>query len=419
MTNVAELSPIEIELLRNHGIVIFEDRVIFEAQPPITDDAFEQVQRNCVGPIPQELRELWSVTAGGWLDYDANLELEGGNHPFTWSELFYAGANTYFDLTGWIERELENLEEDCAESGMPFPGLLSWLPIGGFEYLDRVYVCVEMGDEYGHVAFWKRGLPPAWTHRLHSNSQAIVAPSLRESLSLLHLAVDPKDESVQYRSGTELRHYLDARISDRAMSPELADRVMNFYAGALIKWESMLQDGSIVRSEAALSAAIKQAIRTDDGAIVGRLSELGERFDTPVSGTAVAVDLAIIDGAYGVLRELLRVGASVPVDVFQGISSQMPVDLAVALLARGARPSFEAAAQAVACDAPDAARAIAAAVPGNRFRRKANMTKATEALRLSLQEKLAQVRAGKLAHYLGEAGLQERVDRLASFALDG
>lgn len=153
----SELTPADVVSLRQHGIIVFADRVIFDAQPPITSATLSRVQAKCVGPIPQQLLDLWSVTAGGSIDYDVNIELEGGHHSFSWNELFFEGAETYFDLPGWIERELEDLEEACEESGQPFPGSLSWLPIGGFEYLDRVYVCVQPGDTYGSVSVLDAG----------------------------------------------------------------------------------------------------------------------------------------------------------------------------------------------------------------------------------------------------------------------
>jgi hypothetical protein len=414
-----DLSPAEIELLRAHGIVLYESRVIFEAQPPITAEALARVQAKCIGPIPQPLLDLWSITAGGFIDYDVSIELDGGRHGFSWTELFYEGATTYFDLPGWIGRELENLEEACEESGEPFPGLLSWLPIGGFEYLDRVYVCVRPGDEYGSVAFWMRGLPPAWTHRLHVSSTATAATSVPEAFALLHLEVDPRVDYDDYRHGTEFLDYLNERVTKHGMSIELADRITNTYARALINWQSMLDDGSILVSENAISAAFGHAISQDDPAVVRRMWELGERYDTPLSGTGVAVDVALRAGAYQVLHELLRVNATVPVDVFQNIVSVLPSELAMTLLERGAQPTYDSAATAVACGAFDAARVMAKAVPGLGLRRKANFAKALEAQSLELRRKLAEVQAGKLHHYLGEDGLQERIDRLSTFSLDG
>jgi hypothetical protein len=413
----ADFSPTDLAALREHGIVIYAERIIFDAQPPIAPDTLARVQATCSGPIPQQLLDLWSVTAGGSIDYDVSIELDGGKHSFSWTELFYEGATTYFDLPGWIGRELEGLEELCEESGRPFPGVLSWLPIGGFEYLDRAYVCVEPGEEYGSVAFWMQGLPPAWTHRLHVSSMATAAPSLNEAFALLHLEVDPREEFDGYRSGTTLLEYLDTRVSDHGLARELVGRLVDFYARALIDWQAMLDDGSIIGSQSSIGAAFGSAIHNDDPAVVRRLSELGERFDTPFSGAALAVDVALRSGAHRVLGELLRVHAAVPSEVFQGIASELPADLARMLLERGGRATYEAVAQAVACGAPETARVIANALPGIRFRRAANVTKAADELRGALESQLTEVRAGELSHYLGETGLQLRIDRLAEFSL--
>ena len=58
-------SAAELAHLRTHGIVLFADRVIFEAQPPMTDAQIAEVQAACAGPIPAPLIALWQQTAGG------------------------------------------------------------------------------------------------------------------------------------------------------------------------------------------------------------------------------------------------------------------------------------------------------------------------------------------------------------------
>jgi hypothetical protein len=45
------------------------------------------------------------------------------------------------------------------------------------------------------------------------------------------------------------------------------------------------------------------------------------------------------------------------------------------------------------------------------------MAKAVSALQNKLSEKLGEVRAGHLSHYLGEDGLLLRIDRLKTFRL--
>jgi hypothetical protein len=419
MFNTSVFNEAEVATLRTHGIVIYANRVIFNAQPPISSTTLAWVQERCAGPIPEQLLRFWSITAGGSIDYDANLEIEGASHGFSWTELFFEGADTYFDLPGWVTRELEGLQESCEESGRAFSGLLSWLPIGGFEYLDRVYVCVAPGEQYGSVAFWMRGLPAAWTHRLHENSMATVAATLNDAFAKLYLESHPDDDSDPYKHGNELFEYLDERINGHGLSQSLAERLIDFYATAVVDWRNMLDAGTVLQSQGARKGALNEAVRTDDAAIITRLAALGDRFEDPVAGSALAIDLAIGHGANGVLRELLRCGAKVPVGALDGMRAEMPVDLIEQLLTRGAQATFDIAAQAVACGSAAGARLIAAASPGMKLRRTSNMNKAIVAARISLQDKLRAVQAGDLSHYLGVDGLQLRIDRLDSFTLQG
>ncbi len=398
---------------------MFEDRVIFDAQPPMEPETLASVASKCAGPIPEQLLELWSRTAGGSINYDVSIELDGGVHGFSWAELFYNGATTYFDLAGWINRELENIEEQCHETNTPFPGVLKWLPIGGFEYLDRVYVCVEPGQDYGSVAFWMKGIPPSWTHRLHRDGMVIAAPTLRDAFSLLHLRVQPSADLNEYHAGQELYAYIDNRVTEHGMAQGLADHVKEYFSKAVLEWRWLLDAGLIRQSPPNLAAAFDDAIRNDDPEIVDRLADLGEQFRSPLLGTAVAVDVALIRGAENVLRALLRVRAWVPHEALAGVSSPLPVDIVKSLISRGARPTFEAAAQLVAVGAPESGRAVARACPGFRTSRKAgDMAQATRLLASKLRADLDQVHAGTLFHHLGADGLTLRIERLAAFAAD-
>ena len=53
----------EIATLRTHGIALFANRVIFDAQPPIDPAVLAHVKSLCAGPILQELLELRNITA--------------------------------------------------------------------------------------------------------------------------------------------------------------------------------------------------------------------------------------------------------------------------------------------------------------------------------------------------------------------
>jgi hypothetical protein len=88
----------------------------------------------CAGPIPEALVALWQETAGGRLDYDLALPMNGNIESVSWSELFWDGSDGYHDLQGWIEHEQALAADAAAENGAPWSGKLTHLPFGGFEY---------------------------------------------------------------------------------------------------------------------------------------------------------------------------------------------------------------------------------------------------------------------------------------------
>jgi hypothetical protein len=101
----------------------------------------------------------------------------------SWIELFYSKSHKYRTLEGWLENQIEFEEELHSADPGAWSGKTSLLPIGGFEYCDRIYVNVTPGEGYGGVVAWKMGLPQAWKHRLHQDSSALVAPSLHEAFT--------------------------------------------------------------------------------------------------------------------------------------------------------------------------------------------------------------------------------------------
>ena len=120
-------SVTERNVLRAHGIVLFANRVIFEAQPPMTDGQIAEVQAACAGPIPAALVALWQQTAGGSLDDDLTLSTNCTEEAISWNELFFHGSPGYRDLQGWIAHEQECAEEAAEESGKPWSGRLTHL----------------------------------------------------------------------------------------------------------------------------------------------------------------------------------------------------------------------------------------------------------------------------------------------------
>ena len=138
----------ELALLRAHGIALFARRVIFDAQPPMAEAQIASLQALCAGPLPPELLALWRLTAGGRIDYDLHLHMNGNEESVAWSELFWNGGDGPRDLQGWIDHELEGARQAVDHGGEPWDGKLTLLPFGGFEDYDRVYAVVELSIPY-------------------------------------------------------------------------------------------------------------------------------------------------------------------------------------------------------------------------------------------------------------------------------
>ncbi|WP_077000404.1 SMI1/KNR4 family protein [Variovorax sp. KK3] len=407
----------ELATLREHGIVLFAGRVIFDAQPPMTVEQISAVQALCAGPIPPELTALWQRTAGGRIDYDLHLRMNGSEEAVSWGELFWNGSDGYHDLQGWIAHEQESAREAAASRGEPWDGLLTALPFGGFEYSDRIYTVVEPGADHGHVLAWKQGLPDAWAHAMHEDGLTTVAHDLPAAFAALRLDEDPLEPAGDYFTGQSLLEFLDERHEDHGLSLELVDKLVAFYRRAVVDWRSPLAEGTLDRDGALSRIALRHAVATDDAALIQRLAAAGVALDGPLQGSAVATDLALSHGAHHAAAALVGAGAPVSPDALDGIDSAISPVLATQLLERGAEPSVAAIAECVACGAPAAARVIADAYRQRHHDLSTAFEKTRQDMLGDLERALADVRTGKVSHYLGAEGLAERVDHLQSFEL--
>ncbi|MDF5835431.1 SMI1/KNR4 family protein [Pseudomonas aeruginosa] len=205
-----ELSPAERQLLLAHRLAVFDGCVVYDAQPPVSAEHVQRLAEGLAGPIPEDLLRLWRTCFGGRLGYDLEVDYDGHRHPFSFSELFYPDSDGYHDLWGWIEHERELAAEAAAEEGRDWNGKLAYLPFGGFEYLERLYVCVEPGPEYGAVIAWSHGLPPAWAGRLHQDSVTRLADDVGGLFRLLSFEQDPFDAENACGVADELLEALDA-----------------------------------------------------------------------------------------------------------------------------------------------------------------------------------------------------------------
>lgn len=407
----------ELSTLREHGIVLFAERVIFDAQPPMPSQQIEAVQALCSAPLPEALVALWQETAGGRLDYDLSLEMNGNLEGISWNELFWDGSDGYHDLQGWIEHEQELAQEAAEENGTPWTGKLTHLPFGGFEYTDRIYAVVEPGAGHGQIVAWKKGLPPAWTHALHEDSVNTVAPDLRGAFAALHLDEDPLAPTGDYFSGQTLLGYLDVRHQDHGLDLDLMDKVVTFYCRAVVDWRTPLAEGTLRHQPQLARVALRHAIATDDAKLVAELAAAGVDFDGPQQGSALATDVAVSHGAFAAAAALVRAGAPVAADALRNIDGQISPELTSALLANGAEPNVAAIVKCAACGAPASAHLIADACAKAGIDVAPAFVAERDAMLLDLEGSLAKMQGGKYGHYLGQEGLAERIDHLQTFRL--
>lgn len=401
----------ELQALREHGIAVFADRLLIDVQPPMSDARIAEIEAACEGPLPSALLDLWRLTAGGELAYDLRAQMDGNEEALSWSELFYDGSDHYRDLQGWIEHEQECAEEAAAEDGGAWNGKLRYLPIGGFEYCDRIYIATEPGPRAGAVVAWKQGLP-GWTHALQQDGIATIAPDLHAAFAALCLETDPEED--EDSTGLRVLEYLDERVSDHGLPQALADRAAAFYRRALVDWRGPLDAGTLAGNPGLAALALQHALSNDDAALVRRLAAQDVRLDGPLRGSAHALDVALMQHAYAAAQALLEAGAPVSPTAIHRIDRKPPANLVAALLAHGATADALGVARCVACGAPEAARLVAQAGGEGIVDAYAQVR---DSMANRYQEDLKRVRAGKLGHYLGADGLAARVANLREFSL--
>ncbi|SFM08281.1 SMI1/KNR4 family protein [Variovorax sp. OV329] len=398
----------ELAQLREHGIVLFAGRVIFDARPPIGAEQLAAVEAASAGPVPPQLLALWKETCGGALDYDLSVRMNGGEEPILWAELFGHGPDGFHDLPGWIEHERQ-------AAGSP---QLAALPFGGFEDTDRLLVLTEPGARHGQVLAWKQALPQAWPHAMHEDGLATVATDLEGAFAALHLAEDPLEPAGDYYTGQALLDYLDERHGDHGMDLDLADKLVAYYRRAVVDWRKPLSEGRLSEvPPLAAQIAQRHAIATDDPALINELAAAGVRFDVPLHGSALPTDLALAHGAFEAAAALVAGDAPLSGHALDNIEGPISPELTQELLARGAKPSARAIAQCVAAGAPDAARLIAQAYQQQNADLPQAFESARNALLEQLQAALAEASSAGLGQDAGAEGLAERIEHLQSFTL--
>lgn len=419
-------SQTELTELRKQGFEIFGNRVIFDAQPPMKRSEIESIEGLCNGKLPEQLITLWSQTAGGRLDYNLTAEMHGRQEAISWCELFFNGSDTYNDLIGWIEHEKEILQEQLEDSekneseialdssGEP---LIDYLPIGGFEYCDRIYVYVKEGKDYGKVVAWKQGLPPTWTLAMNEDGIAELAIDLNSSFKALSLHEDPRSPVSDYHAGQELKEYIETKIEENGFQRELAKKLLNFYSQAIADWRKPLDQKTLAEDFELARVALVHAIKSNDDDLLKQIARVNVNLEQPVDGGMPPITVAMHRNCFTAVKKLIDLGVSVPPEIFNYVYEFIPFDVTKLLIAGGAKTSAEAIAKCASLGAYDSANEIAKAHKKSVQDIKNEFNQAKEELLKSLRKDLEEHTCGRVFHTLGEDGLKERIEKLETFKL--
>lgn len=353
------LEPSLAERARRFEIVAYEGRLIHDARPGITDEEIAKIEQHCRGPLPDGLKSLWYSSFGGSLDYDLEVQFGDSIVEFSFTELFYPGSDGYRDLPGWIDYEVELAEEAAERDHKKFDGRLNYLPFGGFEYADRLYVCVEPGPDYGSVHAWMQGLPPAWVLRLNEDRVSRIADDIPSLFRMLDLARDPftaGDE--QFAMGEQLAEIIEELAAE---DRNLADALRGVVRATIVDWRGALANGSIGSKPRHRRLAMRDAIERDDRELLSALEAAKCSFDEPLRATGNALDLALALGKMELAELLFEKGVSA-VNAVRSGAHKAPPDFVRRLLEAGSRPDGVAARSAALADLPESAVLIASAL---------------------------------------------------------
>ena len=301
------LSDDERARLQAHRLAVFRERLILEAQPPITDVARFEVERRLNGPIPAELDALWSTSWGGRLDYELSTSFDGFRYACAFRELFYPQSEHVLDLWGWIDEELEAARRRAMVAGWPAPYRLNAIPIGGFDEIERVRVSVRPGKE-GRVWLWASDV--RLSPQISEEAVTELADNVNELFDQLCLYEDPFGDGARHRSGPAMA---DAIAKVRRTDPLLARRLQDLVRSAVLEWRRIVHEhaftGSDLHSRAG-RVALERAASDDDVSVLEVVIRNRYPTDVIVSGSASALALSMARGSLHFGKYLLD--AAVP-----------------------------------------------------------------------------------------------------------
>ncbi|TWT30591.1 SMI1/KNR4 family protein [Blastopirellula retiformator] len=414
-TEIVPFCEEELQQLRELKIAIFRNKIILDAQPPITAEQLTEVKRKVDGELPLGLIELWKISFGGMLDYDYQINFDGHLFAASLRELYYPGSRHYDDLHGWIDHEIETLQEVAEEDETEPPTRTPFVPFGGFEYLERFYVSLEP-DEYGAVIAYAKGIP--WKGRLNVDSVATVEDSVAALFDQLSLFENPQDPKASaFAHGKDMAQ----RIQHIAgQYPELAAKLTKLMQASVVDWRETLQDVDLANElthgqQLALRLALRYAIDHQDLKLLDQLRRNGVPLATTLYGTQEMLGYAMIKQSYDVVERLLAFDSDLG-DKPILAATDCPDKLLLELVGRGAW--FDDGVVYEAAETGATGGALMVVRSGNMKDRPADQTFAETAMQRAekCEQDAASVELDDLSSYLTPEQYRERAERLRHFA---
>lgn len=355
---VVKFTGKEVKFLRQMGIAVYRNKIILDAQSPISASQLAAVEDQVDGELPRELIEMWKSSFGGSLDYDYQVEFGTYLYSASLRELFYFESDHYRDLEGWIDHELELAQETAEDNEEAIPERIQYLPFAGFEYLERFYVSLSP-DQFGKVVIYVQGIP--WKGRLNEDSAATVAESVNELFDQLSLDEDPFDNPVNIDStGKSMVEHIQ-RVE--AIDPKIAQKLKELVRSSVIDWQSIVEttdfSGELSQREwKALRLALRFAVNRQDIGLVARLHQQGAPFNVALAGESGVLCCALSRQAFEVVEQLLDLNVNLGESPVLN-ATKCPSALLIRLLEAGVLFDEEAIYTAAETGATDGAIALA------------------------------------------------------------